>query len=88
MATLTDQHQPSFVLWPLQNNRTAYRPVYLPAILVVPHVRNASGLSVSGSEVRDLRFVIEEAPGKARVAGYECSLEHIFLYIHIQSCWI
>lgn len=71
MAIIQDQHQPSFVMWPLQNARTAYRPVYLPVILVVPHVRSANGLPVADSYVWDLSFLIEDAPGKARVAGYE-----------------
>lgn len=71
MAILSEQHQPSFVLWPLQNARTAYRPVYLPAILVVPHARDNTGRQIANSHVWNLTFMIEEAPGRARVAGYE-----------------
>ena len=71
MAILSEHHQPSFVLWPLQNARTAYRPVYLPAILVVPHSRGNDGRQIADSQVWNVTFMIEEAPGRARGAGYE-----------------
>lgn len=71
MAILSDKHQPSFVMWPLQNARTAYRPVYLPVILVVPHARDSTGRGIMDSNVWNVTFMIEEAPGRARVAGYE-----------------
>ncbi len=71
MATLIDRHQPSFVLWPLQNARTAYAPVYLPMIFVVPHRRYKDGTPVPSSEVSNVTFRIEKAPGRAKVAGFQ-----------------
>ena len=72
MATITDRFNPSFVHWPLQNNRTAYQPVNVPLVLVVPFIREAStGASIVGSQVSNLKFFIEEAPGLVPVVGYE-----------------
>lgn len=71
MATLSERFQPSFVQWPIQNNRTAYCPVNLPVVLVVPFSQTDSGTSIAGSGVTDLRYFIEEAPGPAKVSGFE-----------------
>lgn len=67
--TAPDLHQPSFVLWPLQNSRTAYAPVALPVILVVPHRRTADGEPVLNSEIQDLVFRIEDVQRRVPVAG-------------------
>lgn len=72
MATITDKTQPSFVHWPLQNNRTALQPVNIPLVLVVPFVRDPiTNVPVTNSEVSNLKFFIEEAPGKVPVAGFQ-----------------
>ena len=72
MANLTDRFNPSFVHWPLQNNRTAYQPVNVPLLLVVPFMREPStGAGLVGSQVTNLKFFIEEAPGLVPVAGFE-----------------
>lgn len=72
MANLTDRFNPSFVHWPLQNNRTAYQPVNIPLVLVVPFMREPStGAGLVGSQVTNLKFFIEEAPGLVPVAGFE-----------------
>lgn len=72
MATITDKTQPSFVHWPLQNNRTGLQPVNIPLVLTVPFVRDpATGANIVGSEVSDLKFFIEEAPGLVPVAGFQ-----------------
>lgn len=72
MAALIERFQPSFVHWPLQNNRTAYQPVNIPLVLVVPFMREPStGAGLVGSQVTNLKFFIEEAPGLVPVAGFE-----------------
>jgi len=71
MAEIADRFQPSFSLFPINNNRTGYQPVNLPMMLVVPHRRTASGFVVGGTEVSNVEFLIEEAPGRAKVAGFQ-----------------
>lgn len=72
MAIITDKNQPSFVHWPLQNNRTALAPVNVPLVLVVPFTRDPiTGAPINGSEISNLKFFIEDAPGKAQVVGFQ-----------------
>jgi hypothetical protein len=71
MAELKDYNNPSFVLFPVNNNRTAWRPYGLPAILVVPHKRTPSGAGIENSQVFNVRIFIEDVPKEARVAGHQ-----------------
>lgn len=71
MAIITDRFNPSFVTFPLQNNRTAYQPVNIPLLLVVPFAKTSTGVRVGGSDVSNLKFFIEDAPGLVPVAGFE-----------------
>jgi hypothetical protein len=72
VAIITDKTQPSFVHFPLQNNRTALAPVNIPLLLIVPFIRDPiTGAHIDGAEVSDLKFFIEEAPGSALVAGFQ-----------------
>lgn len=66
-----DQHNPSFVLFPVNNNRTAWRPFGLPMILVVPHKRDAGGVALANAQVSEVRIYIEDVPREARVAGHQ-----------------
>ncbi len=69
MATLTDFTNPSFVLYPVNNNRTAWRPVSFPVILVVPHRRDPAGITLNNSEIFNVRIFIENVPQASLVAG-------------------
>lgn len=69
MAQISDRHQPSFILWPLQNARTAWQAVYLPVILFVPHRRNSNGTTILNTEAFDVTFRIEDAQNRIPVAG-------------------
>ena len=71
MAILEDRFQPNFSLFPINNNRTGWQPVNLPLVLFVPYRRTESGFTVSGTEVTELEFLIEEAPGQSKVAGFQ-----------------
>lgn len=71
MATLKDRHNPSFLLYPVNDNRTAWRPFGLPAILVVPHRRFTNGDSIANSNVWGIRIYIEDVPQEAFVAGHD-----------------
>ncbi len=71
MANLTDQHQPGFYLFPVNNNRTAWRPFGIPVILAVPHKRDAAGNTFPNSGVFSVRIYIEDVPQEARVAGHQ-----------------
>lgn len=69
MAKITNRHQPSFILWPLQNARTAWQAVYLPVILFVPHKRDSNGSKILNTDVFDVSFRIEDAQNRIPVAG-------------------
>lgn len=71
MLKLTNKHNPSFVLFPVNSNTTAWQPIRLPVLLVVPHARTSIGNGVDGSEVKSLQIYIENAPRDGRVAGQD-----------------
>jgi len=68
-ATPPDRNNPSFYRFPINNNRTGFKPVYLPMILIVPRRRNANGTTLGKTEVFDVKFFIADAPEQAKVAG-------------------
>jgi len=70
MAKLFNRFQPSFSLYPLNNNRTGYQPVNIPLVMVVPFVRSVTGTPLANANVCELRYFIEDAPGKTPVAGH------------------
>jgi hypothetical protein len=72
-ATLESRFDPSFFLYPIQNARTGYRPVWVPILLVEPVKRDPnSGDPVANAGVTSLTFFIEDAPNlRAPVAGYD-----------------
>lgn len=69
MATLQNDHEVQFVLYPTNNDRTGWQPIGLPIILCVPHVRNSLGNTLANSEVLNLQVYIQEAPKAAYVSG-------------------
>jgi len=71
MAELTSTHNPNFVLFPVNNNRTAWKPVSQPVMLVVPHRRDLSDIPISNSQVFNVRVYIEDVPREALVAGHD-----------------
>jgi len=71
MAQVADRHQPSFALYPINNDRTGWQSVGLPIMLIVPAKRTADGIPSGDSGVFDVKFIIEEAPGRAIVAGFQ-----------------
>lgn len=68
-APALERYQPGFFRFPIQNNRTGYKPVYLPMILVVPGRRTAQGTGLQGSGVFNVKFYVTDAPDPAIVAG-------------------
>lgn len=66
-----DIHHPAFYLFPVNNNRTAWRPFGLPAIMVVPHKRGPLGVVISNSSTFNVRIYIENVPQTAFVAGHD-----------------
>lgn len=71
MAAITNRHQPSFVLFPVNNNRTAWRPFGLPVIMVVPHKRDSTGGPLASSGAFNVRIFIEDVPQESLVAGHD-----------------
>ena len=67
---IPNRFQPSFILFPLIDAKTAYQPVWLPTVLVVPWVRDLTGVQNDNSDIFNLIFRIENAPSKAAVAGH------------------
>lgn len=70
MTTTIDRNNPSFELFPINNNRTAWRPFGLPVILVVPNRRDGVGGPIANSQIFNLKIYIENAPKRAPVAGH------------------
>lgn len=70
MATVSSIHDPSFALFPVNNDRTGWRPFGLPVIMVVPHRRDLVGQPASNSQVFNVKVYIENVPKEARVAGH------------------
>lgn len=71
MAKLTDFNNPSFVMMPVNNNRTAWKPFAAPVMLIVPHKRNANGLALPNAATFGVRIYIEDVPREAKVAGHQ-----------------
>lgn len=65
-----DANQPAFYLFPVNNNRTAWRPFGLPIIMVVPHRRNTSN-TLPNSTTFNVRIYVENVPQSALVAGHD-----------------
>lgn len=69
--TKVDKNRPGFYLYPVNNNRTAWRPFGLPVILVVPRKRDALGSVIPYSEISNVRVYIENVPQSSYVAGHD-----------------
>lgn len=68
---VTDFHNPTFALFPINNDRTAWRPVNKPVILVEPDRRDPLGNPIELSQVSNVRIAIEDVPQQAVVAGHD-----------------
>lgn len=68
---MIDRTKPSFVLYPVNNNRTSWEPILLPMILVVTHKRTTSGLQVQDADALSVRIVIEDVQQTTPVAGHD-----------------
>jgi len=81
-----NEFQPSFALFPVNDNTTGYRPISLPMILIIPKRFDATGLSTPNSEVfltkidpttgqsytvEGIRIKIENVPSEARIVGHQ-----------------
>ena len=71
MITISDLNSPTFNLFPINNNRTAWRPYGLPIILAVPHKRSILGVPNANSMVFNVKVRIENVPNFAYVAGHD-----------------
>ena len=71
MAELKNNHDPQWLLFPVNNDRTAWRPFGLPVILVVPHRRDPLGHPFPNSNVDCIRVYIEDVPDASIVAGHD-----------------
>ena len=66
-----ERNQVSFHLFPTNNNRTAWRPIGLPVILVVPRRRTALGSEIENSNVESVAIYIENVAQNAYVVGQD-----------------
>jgi len=81
-----NEFQPSFALFPVNDNTTGYRPISLPMILVIPKRFDAVGEFIQNSEVfltkidpttgasytvEGIRIKIENVPSEARIVGHQ-----------------
>ena len=70
-AMSIDYNNPTFQPFPYNNNRTAWRPIGFPIIMVVPRRRDITGETISNSQVFNVKVLIENVPQEARVAGHD-----------------
>jgi len=71
MSQVPDRFQPSFYIYPQQNNRTGWQPVWLPVVLVNPWRKFSDpGRYRENSEIKSLTFGIEDTM-RAKVAGHD-----------------
>lgn len=67
---MIDNNNPSFVMLPINNDRTAWRPIGFPVVMAVPRKRDAAGEAIPNSQVYDVKVYIESVPRSALVAGH------------------
>ncbi len=68
---IEELNKPSFTSFPVNNNRTAWRPYGMPMIMVVPHKRTILGTANANSMVFNVRVYVENVPQYAYVAGHD-----------------
>lgn len=66
-----DYNNPTFQAFPYNNNRTAWRPIGFPVVMVVPLRRDVTGMPIANSQVFNVKVLIENVPREARVAGHD-----------------
>lgn len=66
-----NRNSPEFLLYPVNNNRTAWRPIAMPVILSVPRRRYPDGTSIEFSDIFNCRISFAKAPTNTKVAGIE-----------------
>ena len=86
IITNIEPFQPSFVLYPVNDNTTGYKAISLPMILIVPKRLDTAGYPVTNSEVfltkKDLitnqtytvegfKLLIENVPSQALIVGHQ-----------------
>lgn len=67
--TAIDRNQVSFYLFPINNNRTAWKPIGLPVLLVVPRRRTTTGIDIENSSISNVHIYIENVAEFAYVVG-------------------
>ncbi len=71
MAQITDFNSPSWAIFPINGNCTAWRSYGLPIILCEPGRRDSRGKPVVNSGVTRIRVLIENVPYTTTVAGHD-----------------
>lgn len=74
-----DRWQPSFFRFPIQNDRTGWKPVWTPTVLVVPWYRDGFGNVINCSSVNRVTFSIEET-SVTPVAGHVYGPHDVGIY--------
>lgn len=64
-----ERYQPGFLRFPMQNDRTGFKPVFLPIILIIQGRRTTNGTPLANSGISDLRYYVTDAPDPSLVAG-------------------
>lgn len=63
------RNNPHFVLFPVNNARTGYKPYSMPVLYVEPRRINANGNGIPDSSSLRVRYKVIDAPDPAKVAG-------------------
>lgn len=73
MIQIKEKNNPSFLLLPINNDRTGWKPFGYPVLLVVPNSRTLDGIQYvdSNRSVFNTRIYIEDTPRQILVAGHD-----------------
>lgn len=63
------RNNPHFVLFPVNNARTGYKPYSMPILYVEPRRINPDGSGIPGSASLRVKYKVVDAPDSAKVAG-------------------
>lgn len=70
-----DRNQVNFYLFPINNNRTAWRPIGFPVLLIVPRRTTYLGEQIEDSNISNVEVYIESVAQNAYVAGQDHILQ-------------
>lgn len=66
---MSNRNNPHFILFPINNARTGFKPFAMPVLYVEPRRVDSTGNFIDNSETLRLRYKVIDAPSPAKVNG-------------------